>query len=158
MARGEPREKVEKTFDKMVRARGKQKGDRLWKELSPHHTLYRDKGEAFSGLDILANPMAFHKTVCADPIEGMDYQTTNCGYILITAEQINIYSQAHGGGYAYFIKRPPVCCFRRKSSRSTKRWRQYSCFIIISSIFSSVVVVTCGDSDRQSTERDATLC
>ena len=79
VARGEPRAVVEKTFDKMVRARAKQKGDRLWKELSPHHTFYRDKGEAFSGLDILADPMAFHKTVCADPVEGMGYQTTNCG-------------------------------------------------------------------------------
>ena len=112
VARGEPREKVEKTFDKMVRARAKQKGDRLWKELSPHHTFFRDRGETFSGLDVLANPMAFHKTVCADPVEGMDYQTTNCGYILITAEQINIYSQAHGGAYAYFIKMPAGSLFQ----------------------------------------------
>jgi phage/plasmid-associated DNA primase len=112
VARGEPREKVEKTFDKTVRARTKQKGDRLWQELTPHHTFYRDRGDTFSGLDILANPMAFHKTVCADPIEGMDYQTTNCGWIVITAERINIYSQAHGGAFAYFIKIPAGLLFQ----------------------------------------------
>jgi phage/plasmid-associated DNA primase len=112
VSRGEPREKVEKTFDKLVRARGKQKGDRLWKELSPHHTFYRDRGEAFSGLDILADPMKFHKAVCADPIEGMDYQTTNCGWIVITSERINIYSQAHGGAFAYFIKMPADLLFQ----------------------------------------------
>ena len=54
------------------------------------------------------------RTVCADPIEGMDYKTKNCGYILITEKQINIYSQAHGGAMHTPFRCPTVCCFKRK--------------------------------------------
>ena len=48
-------------------------------------------------------PAAFHKRECADPVEGMDYQTRNCGFILHQGGRVEIYSRAHGDRYAYFL-------------------------------------------------------
>ena len=49
------------------------------------------------------DPTAFHGKECCDPVEGMDYQTRNCGFILHQGGRVEIYSRAHGDRYAYFL-------------------------------------------------------
>ena len=45
----------------------------------------------------------FHGKECCDPVEGLDYQSRNCGFILHQGGRIEIYSRAHGDRYAYFL-------------------------------------------------------
>jgi hypothetical protein len=108
VARGEPREKVEKEFDRVTRAsKGSGSGvaskDRIWRELSLHQTLFFPNGKPFTGSDMAADPQAFHKKECADPVEGLTYQSRNPGIIYHQGGRIEIYSRAHGDRYAYFL-------------------------------------------------------
>src|SRR5258708_38840022 len=75
----------------------------MWRALSPHHALYRPDGTVFLASDLAADPKAFHGKECCDPVEGMDYQTRNCGFILHQGGRVEIYSRAHGDRYAYFL-------------------------------------------------------
>ncbi len=104
VARGGVREDIEKEFDRTTRAAGPSIGGRIWRELSPHHTLYWPDGVPFTAADMAADPKAFHGKECCDPVEGMDYQTRNCGFILHRGGRVEIYSRAHGDRYAYFLK------------------------------------------------------
>jgi hypothetical protein len=107
---GVPREEAEKDFKRTVRRRRAGGGarsdvsidEREWRELSPHHVLHKPSGEAFLVSDIMKNPKAFHETECADPIEGLNYQTNNPGWIVIDGGRIEIFSRAHGDSYAYY--------------------------------------------------------
>ena len=103
VARGETREKVEKEFDRMTRTSTSAIGGRIWRELSPLQTLYWPDGTPFAAADMVDDPTAFHGKECCDPVEGMDYQTRNCGFILHQGGRVEIYSRAHGDRYAYFL-------------------------------------------------------
>jgi hypothetical protein len=103
VARGIPREEVEREFDRVTRASGSVTGERIWRELSKHQTLYWPNGKPFTTADMATDPQAFHEKECADPVEGMTYQTTNCGWIIYEGGRIVIYSRAHGDAYAYFL-------------------------------------------------------
>ncbi len=78
-------------------------GGRIWRELSPLQTLYWPDGTPFAAASMVDDPTAFHGKECCDPVEGMDYQTRNCGFILHQGGRVEIYSRAHGDSYAYFL-------------------------------------------------------
>jgi hypothetical protein len=110
VAQGRVREEVEKEFDRTTRAaatatagRGVPIGMRIWRELSPHHTLYFPDGKPFLASDMAGNPKAFHGKECADPVEGIGYQSRNPGLILHQGGRVEIYSRAHSDRYAYFL-------------------------------------------------------
>ncbi len=104
MAHGKPREEVEKEFDRVDPAAERDViGERIWRELSPHQTLYFPDGKPFLASDMADDPKAFHGKECADPVEGLDYQSRNPGLILHQGGRVEIYSRAHGDRYAYFL-------------------------------------------------------
>jgi hypothetical protein len=115
LARGEPLEKVEKECNRIAgnladaaaRARGGGSGSggqHVWIEMTKHWPLFRPNGEPFTPDDVDKNPKAYHLTECADPVEGLNYQTKNCGWIVIDGTKIKIYSQAHGGSFGYYYE------------------------------------------------------
>jgi hypothetical protein len=78
-------------------------GDRQYKQLPPGYELFKPNGEPFTTDDVARDPWRFIHTECADPVEGMDYQTTTCGWFDFFGGSVVIYSQAHGGAFAYII-------------------------------------------------------
>ena len=78
-------------------------GGRIWRELSPLHVLYSPDGTPFTAAEMAADPKHFTARNAADPVEGMGYQTRNCGFILHQGGRVEIYSRAHGDRYAYFL-------------------------------------------------------
>jgi hypothetical protein len=103
VAKGKPRDEVEREFDRTTRAAGERIGDRIWRELSPHHVLYFPDGTSFLASEMGADPERFHKKECCDPVEGLDYQSRNPGWILHQGGRVEIYSRAHSDRYAYFL-------------------------------------------------------
>ena len=99
--RGIPREKAEKAYDESIAAGSATIGERTWLPLTDEHVLYTPGGDAFTVADIKKDPLKYHDTECADPIEGLDYQSKNCAIIYTNGPQIEIYSRAHGDAYAY---------------------------------------------------------
>ena len=99
--RGIPREKAEKAYDESIAAGSATIGERTWLPLADEHVLYTPDGDAFTVADIKKDPLKYHDNECADPIEGMDYQSKNCAIIYTNGEQIEIYSRAHGDAFAY---------------------------------------------------------
>ena len=78
-------------------------GERIWRELSPHQVLYFPDGRPFLASEMGAEPARFHGKECADPVEGLDYQSRNPGWILHQGGRVEIYSRAHSDRYAYFL-------------------------------------------------------
>ena len=74
---------------------------RTWLPLTDEHVLYTPGGDAFTVADIKKDPSKYHDTECADPIEGLDYQSKNCAIIYTNGPQVEIYSRAHGDAFAY---------------------------------------------------------
>ena len=99
--RGIPREKAEKAYDESIAAGSATTGMRTWLPLTDEHVLYTPGGDAFTVADIKKDPLKYHDTECADPIEGLDYQSKNCAIIYTNGPQIEIYSRAHGDAFAY---------------------------------------------------------
>ena len=99
--RGIPREKAEKAYDESIAAGSATTGMRTWLPLTDEHVLYTPGGDPFTVADIKKDPLKYHDTECADPIEGLDYQSKNCAIIYTNGQQIEIYSRAHGDAYAY---------------------------------------------------------
>ena len=79
--RGIPREKAEKAYDESIAAGSATIGERTWLPLTDEHVLYTPGGDAFTVADIKKDPLKYHDTECADPIEGLDYQSKNCAII-----------------------------------------------------------------------------
>jgi DNA polymerase len=104
VAQGKPREEVEKEFDRVTRADGSKIGERIWRELSPHHVLFFPDGRPFLASEMGEDPKRFHGKDCADPIEGLSYQSRNPGWILHQGGRVEIYSRAHSDRYAYILK------------------------------------------------------
>ena len=79
--RGKPPEKAEQEYDETIGADGTVQGDRIWHQLPPGFVLYLngDRSKPFTVEDMLARPKAFHKRVCADPIEGLTYRARPAG-------------------------------------------------------------------------------
>ena len=102
-SREEVEKEVEKDFDRVTQAKAVRFGGRIWRELSPHHVLYRTDGTPFLVSDMVGNRDAFHKKECADPVEGLKYLSRNPGLILFQDTRIAIYSRAHSDAYAYFF-------------------------------------------------------
>ncbi len=100
--RGIPREKAEKAYDESIAA-------------GSGHDRRADLAAADGRACACTRPTAmrsrsptsrrirskYHDTECADPIEGLDYQSKNCAIIYTDGPQIEIYSRAHGDAYAY---------------------------------------------------------
>ena len=103
VAQGKPREEVEREFDRVTRSAGSVIGDRIWRELSPHQVLYFPDGRPFTAAEMGAEPARFHGKECADPVEGLDYQSRNPGWIRHHGGRVEIYSRAHSDRYAYFL-------------------------------------------------------
>ena len=104
VAQGKPREEVEKEFDR-DNPRGSddsQRADLARAVAAPHADLARRHG--VHRADMATDAKAFHGKECCDPVEGMEYQTRNCGFILHQGGRIEIYSRAHGDRYAYYLK------------------------------------------------------
>jgi hypothetical protein len=99
--RGIPRKKAEKAYDESIAAGSATIGERTWLPLTDEHVLYTPGGDAFTVADIKKDPLKYHDTECADPIEGLDYQSKNCAIIYTNGHQIEIYSRAHGDAFAY---------------------------------------------------------
>jgi hypothetical protein len=99
--RGIPREKAEKAYDESIAAGSATTGTRTWLPLTDEHVLYTPGGDAFTIADIKKDPLKYNGTECADPIEGLDYQSKNCAIIYTNGQQIEIYSRAHGDAFAY---------------------------------------------------------
>jgi predicted P-loop ATPase len=77
-------------------------GDQQLKQLPPGWELFKN-GKPFTTDDIAHDPWAFHKTVCADPQEGMSYQSTTCGWIKFNGREVVITSKAHGDAFVYVV-------------------------------------------------------
>ena len=103
VAQGKPKEEVGREFDRVTRSSATVLGTRIWRELSPHQTLYFPDGRPFLASEMGADPKAFHGRECADPVEGLDYQSRNPGLILHQGGRVEIYSRAHSDRYAYFL-------------------------------------------------------
>ena len=99
--RGIPREKAEKAYDEAIAAGSATTGMRTWLPLTDEHVLYTPGGDAFTVADIKKDPLKYHDTECADPIEGLDYQSKNCAIIYTNGPRVEIYSRAHGDAFAY---------------------------------------------------------
>ena len=131
--RGIPREKAEKAYDKSIAAGSATMGMRTWLPLTDEHVLYTPGGDPFTVADIKKDPLKYHDTECADPIEGLDYQSKNCAIIYTNGPQIEIYSRAHGDAYAYaapfddedwstlFTRITGVQSFERSRQRHSRR-------------------------------------
>ena len=89
--RGMPREKVEKAYDEAVAAGSKTIGERTFLPITDEHVLYFPDGRSFTVADIKANPAKFHGKECADPVEGLDYKSSNPGIIYCDGSEIVIY-------------------------------------------------------------------
>jgi hypothetical protein len=90
------------SYDAVSAAGTCERGGRTWIPLADDHVLYWPNGEAFTIADIRANPAQFNGRECADPIEGLDYQSRNCAIIYTNFDdQIQIFSRAHGDAFAY---------------------------------------------------------
>ena len=118
--RGIPREKAEKAYDELIAAGSATIGERTWLPLTAEHVLYTPGGDAFTVADIKKDPLKFHDTECADPIEGLDYQSNNCAIIYTNGPRIEIYSRAHGDAFAYVAPFDETAVWRRCWHRS---WR-----------------------------------
>jgi Family of unknown function (DUF5906) len=101
VTRGIPREKAEKAYDASIAAGSVVSGERIWLPLTDEHVLFTPGGKEFTVADIKQDPTKYHRTECADPVEGLDYQTRNPAIIYTNGPQIVIYSRAHGDAYAY---------------------------------------------------------
>ena len=104
VAKGIPREEVEKEFDRVTAEKSTSAEGRIWRELSPHHVLYFTDGTPFLASEMAADPKKFHGKECADPVEGLGYQSRNPGIIFHDGGRMVIYSRAHSDRYAYFLK------------------------------------------------------
>ena len=110
VARGVPRIQAEKRYDEATRRGSTTIGEREYVPLTPEHVLYRPDGRAFTVADIQADPAAYHGIECADPIEGLDYQSKNCAIIYSdgdAAGRIRIYSRAHSDAFCYVAPLDP---------------------------------------------------
>ena len=56
VAQGKPRDEVVREFDRITRAAGEKIGERIWRELSPHHVLYFPDGTSFLASEMGADP------------------------------------------------------------------------------------------------------
>ena len=99
--RGIPRKKVEKAYDKAIAAGERTIGERTFLPLTDEYVLFFPDGRSFTVADIKANPKKFHGKECADPVEGLDYKSSNPGIIYTDGPEIVIYSRAHGDAFAY---------------------------------------------------------
>ena len=79
VARGEPREEVEKEFERVTRAAARRSASRIWRELSPHQSLYSARRQVVHRVRDGGDPAGVPQRECADPVEGMDYQSRNPG-------------------------------------------------------------------------------
>lgn len=102
-ARGKPAKQAATEYDRCHSAPVRITGERTYQEPPPGHTLYRPDGKSFTVDDIQRDPDAFVDRACADPIEGMDYQTKKCGWIDFAGGEVVIYSRAHGDAFAYVV-------------------------------------------------------
>ncbi|MGO4816661.1 hypothetical protein AB4156_44960, partial [Cupriavidus sp. 2MCAB6] len=101
VARGTPRRKAEADYDRVTAMGVTSVGRWSFVPLTPDHRLRLPDGRAFTVADIQKNPAAFHATECADPVEGLDYQSRSCAIIYTDGPDIKIYSRAHGDAFAY---------------------------------------------------------
>jgi hypothetical protein len=99
--RGIPKEKAAKAYDCSIAAGSAVIGPRSWMPLTDEHVLFTPDGKEFTVADIKQDPAKYNATECADPIEGLDYQSKNCAVIYTNGLHIQIYSRAHGDAYAY---------------------------------------------------------
>lgn len=101
-ARGTSRRKAEADYDRVTAMGVTSVGRWSFVPLTPDHRLWLPDGRPFTVADIQKNPVAFRDTECADPVEGLDYQSRNCAIIYTDGPCIKIYSRAHGDTFAYF--------------------------------------------------------
>src|SRR3954451_24575205 len=73
--------KVEKAYDEAVAAGSKTIGERTFLPITDEYVLYFPDGRSFTVADIKANRANFHGQECADPVEGLDYKSSNPGII-----------------------------------------------------------------------------
>ena len=99
--RGLPREKVEAAYDKAVAAGERTIGERTFLPLTDEYVLYWPDGRSFTVADIKTNPRNFHGKEIADPVEGLNYKSSNPGIVYCDGPEIVIYSRAHGDAFAY---------------------------------------------------------
>jgi putative DNA primase/helicase len=90
------------SYDAIIAAGTCKAGRRTWRPLADDHVLYWPDGGSFTVADIKAQPLKFHNKECADPIEGLDYQSKNPAIIYTNHDdQVEIYSRAHSDRFAY---------------------------------------------------------
>ena len=104
VAQGKPQEEVEKEFDRVTARPAR----RCWGRGSGANCRHiRRCTSPTAGRSSRprwrADPKAFHGRECADPVEGLDYQSRNPGLILHQGGRVEIYSRAHSDRYAYFL-------------------------------------------------------
>jgi hypothetical protein len=111
MALGVSREDAEREYDR-VRARNRTRSgaggsgvglnEREMIELSLYDVIYlAPDDKPILVRDMVENPKAFHEKMCADPAEGLNYPSKNCGWITTNGCQILITSRAHGDTRAF---------------------------------------------------------
>jgi hypothetical protein len=127
VARGETAEQAAREYDRdfvdlpVSHIGDHRYGDRQYKQLPPGYELFKPNGEPFTTDDVARDPWAFVRTTCADPVEGMAYQTTSCGWIDFFGGNVAIFSQAHGGAFAYVI---PIDYSKTKFGDALRKLRE----------------------------------
>ena len=104
VAQGKPREEVEtRVRPGDPRSGDGARGADLARAVATSRRCTSPTARPFLASEMGADPKAFHGRECADPVEGLDYQSRNPGLILHQGGRVEIYTRAHSDRYAYFL-------------------------------------------------------